>query len=110
MTPNEYQLEALRTANATNPVDLLANGVMGLSGESGECIDMVKKYLFQGHDIDREKLARELGDVAWYLAVTAHAIGYELNDILEMNVQKLRARYPNGFDAERSLHREAGDT
>lgn len=109
MTATEYQKETLRTAGTTNPEELLVNGVMGLSGESGECIDMVKKYLFQGHNIDREKLARELGDVAWYLAVTAYAIGYDLNDILEMNVQKLRARYPNGFDAERSLHREAGD-
>lgn len=109
MTPNEYQQEALRTAGTTNPMDLLVNGVMGLSGESGECIDMVKKFLFQGHDIDREHLAKELGDVAWYLAVTAHAIDYELDDIFKMNVEKLRARYPDGFDAERSLHREEGD-
>ena len=109
MTPNEYQQEALRTAGTANPMDLLVNGVMGMSGESGECIDMVKKYLFQGHDIDREHLAKELGDVAWYLAVTAHAIGYELEDIFWMNVEKLRARYPDGFDAERSLHRKAGD-
>jgi len=109
MTANEYQTEALRTAGTSNPLDLLVNGVMGLNGEAGECIDMVKKHLFQGHELDREHLAKELGDVAWYLAVTAHAIGYELSDVLEMNVCKLRNRYPDGFDYNRSLHREDGD-
>lgn len=109
MNANDYQQKALRTAGASHPEELLINGVMGLNGEAGECIDIVKKYLFQGHEIDREKLAKELGDVAWYLAVTAHAIGYELGEVLEMNIQKLLARYPDGFDTERSLHRKAGD-
>lgn len=54
-------------------------------------------------------LAKELGDVAWYLAVTAHAIGYDLETVLQMNVDKLRNRYPNGFEKERSLHRQEGD-
>lgn len=86
-----------------------ANGVMGLCGESGECVDMVKKYRFQGHELDKAHLAKELGDVAWYLAVTAHAIGYDLETVLQMNVDKLRNRYPNGFEKERSLHRQEGD-
>ena len=106
MKINDYQMEALRTAG-TN--DLLLNGVMGLAGESGECVDLVKKYLFQGHALDREHLAKELGDVAWYLAVTAYDIGYDLESVLRMNVDKLRARYPNGFDSDRSRHRESGD-
>lgn len=109
MTPNEYQKEALRTAGEHNPLDLLLNGVMGLAGESGECVDMVKKMLFQQHDLDREHLAKELGDVAWYLAVAAHAIDYPLEDVLLMNVEKLRNRYPNGFDSERSRNRRPGD-
>lgn len=107
-TGSIYQEEAMRTANGTHG-DLLQNGVMGLCGEAGECVDLVKKHLFQGHELDKEHLAKELGDVAWYLAVTAEAIGYDLNVILQMNVKKLRDRYPNGFDEERSKHRKKGD-
>lgn len=110
MTPNEYQKEALRTASGmSNQYPMFVNGVLGLCGESGECADMVKKYLFQGHELDKEHFAKELGDVAWYLAVSAYAIGYDLETILQMNVDKLRNRYPDGFDAERSLHRQEGD-
>lgn len=109
MTINEYQKETLRTAGTNQQHPLMLNGVMGLAGESGECVDLVKKHLFQGHALNAEHLAKELGDVAWYLAVTAHAIGYDLETVLQMNVDKLRNRYPNGFDAEKSLHRAAGD-
>lgn len=109
MTGNEYQKLALRTAGTDSLVDLLVNGVMGLSGESGECIDLVKKHIFQMHPLDQEKLAKELGDVAWYLAVTAYAIGYDLETIMQMNIDKLKARYPDGFDRDRSLHRAKGD-
>ena len=106
-TINEYQSLALRTLNpALSEKDVLINGVMGLCGESGEAIDLVKKHLAQGHPLDREALARELGDVAWYLAETAHAIGYDLETVLSMNVEKLRARYPGGFDTAASLNRE----
>ena len=107
MTINEYQKEALRTASGMNKeYPLILNGVLGLGGESGECLDIVKKHLFQGHELDKEHLAEELGDVAWYLAVSAHAIGMDLESILQGNVDKLRKRYPDGFDQERSLHRE----
>jgi NTP pyrophosphatase (non-canonical NTP hydrolase) len=82
---------------------------MGLNGEAGECIDILKKALFQGHDLDKERLAGELGDVAWYLAVSADAIGYDLETIFKKNIEKLNKRYPNGFDAEKSVHRSAGD-
>lgn len=108
MTINEYQKEALRTASGmSKEYPLILNGVLGLGGESGECLDIVKKCLFQGHGLDKEHLAEELGDVAWYLAVSAHAIGLDLESILQGNVDKLRKRYPDGFDKERSLHREA---
>jgi NTP pyrophosphatase (non-canonical NTP hydrolase) len=111
MTINEYQKEALRTANGMNYEghNMLTNGVMGLCGESGECVDLMKKHLFQGHELDKAHLAKELGDVAWYLAVTAYALGYDLEAVLQMNVDKLRARYPDGFDADKSLHRKEGD-
>lgn len=108
MTINDYQEAALRTANKgkLSDTELLTNGALGLSGESGECADIVKKHLFQGHELDAEKLAKELGDVAWYLAVASYAIGYSLETVLQMNVDKLRKRYPDGFSADRSIHRE----
>lgn len=110
MTPNDYQQAALRTAPGDLPPEkLLLNGLMGLNGEAGEAIDILKKHLFQGHELDTAHMAKELGDVAWYLAVSANAIGYDLETIMQMNVDKLKARYPDGFDAEHSLHRNQDD-
>lgn len=109
MTGNAYQKAALRTANDLCREKLLTNGALGLNGEAGEVADIVKKHLFQGHKLDPTHIAKELGDIAWYLAITAHAIGYELDDILQMNVDKLLSRYPDGFDPERSIHRQKGD-
>ena len=107
MKINEYQTKALRTLNPElNHKDILINGVMGLCGESGEAIDIVKKHLAQGHALDKEKLAKELGDIAWYLAETAYAIGYDLEEIFQMNINKLEKRYPEGFDSNKSIHRE----
>lgn len=116
MTPNEYQQLALRTEKRFHRRPIfelqdvrLMQGLMGLNGEAGEAIDILKKHMFQGHDLDHEHMAKELGDVAWYLAVSADALGYSLEEIFEMNIEKLRARYPDGFEAERSVHREDGD-
>ena len=111
MTINEYQNEAMRTASGVNYENhgMLINVALGLCGESGEVADIVKKAMFQGHELDVNHIAKELGDVAWYLAVGARAIGYDLETIMQMNVDKLRARYPDGFDADRSQHRQAGD-
>jgi len=106
MTGNEYQKLAMGSLNPVlSQQDVLINSVMGLCGESGEAIDIVKKHLFQGHDLDREKLKKELGDIAWYLAEAATALDMDLDDILAANIEKLRRRYPEGFDAERSIHR-----
>lgn len=106
MTPNEYQAQAMHWLNpALSEKGTLINGVMGLCGESGEVIDLVKKHLSQEHPLDREALAKELGDVAWYLAETAYVLGYPLEEIFRMNLEKLSARYPDGFSTERSLHR-----
>lgn len=106
MTANEYQALAMRTLNpALDKRDVLINGVMGLCGEAGEAIDIVKKHLAQGHALDREALIKELGDVAWYLAETAYALDVPLDDVLQRNVDKLRARYPDGFEAKRSISR-----
>ena len=106
MTLNEYQQLALATLNpALNKKDVLINGVMGLCGESGEAIDIVKRHLAQGHELDREHLIKELGDVAWYLAETAFALDVSLEEVCQGNIDKLKARYPEGFSAERSIHR-----
>lgn len=107
MTGNEYQAQAMRTLNpALSQKDVLINGVMGLCGEAGEAIDLVKKHLSQGHPLDRAALVKELGDVAWYLAETAYALEVPLDHVLEENLPKLRERYPEGFSADRSLRRE----
>ena len=111
MTINEYQYAALRTAQTDKLTasDLLLNSALGLCGESGEVADLVKKHRFQGHDLDVEHIAKELGDVAWYLAVGAYAIGLDLESIFRMNKEKLKARYPDGFSTDRSLHRAEND-
>lgn len=106
MTVNEYQKLAMTTLNPElSKKDVLINGVMGLCGESGEAIDIVKKHLAQGHDLDREGLIKELGDVAWYLAETAYALDVTLEDVFARNVDKLKARYPEGFNTDRSVNR-----
>jgi NTP pyrophosphatase (non-canonical NTP hydrolase) len=106
MTVNEYQKLAMATLNPElDKKDVLINGVMGLCGESGEAIDIVKKWLAQGHELDKAKLAKELGDIAWYLAETATALDLQLEDVFAANIEKLKKRYPEGFDTERSIHR-----
>ena len=111
MTINEYQTAALRTAQTDKLTarELLLNSALGLCGESGEVADLLKKYHFQGHNLDLDHVAKELGDISWYLAVGAYAIGYDLETILQMNVDKLKARYPDGFSTDRSLHRAEND-
>lgn len=105
MEANKYQEAALRTASSLKPEDLILNGVLGLAGESGEVVDLVKKHLFQGHELDKEKLVDELGDVCWYVAIIAKGLGYSLEEIMRMNIEKLLKRYPNGFEVERSINR-----
>ena len=110
MQVNEYQKAAMATLNpALDKKDVLINSVMGLCGESGEAIDIVKKRLMQGHELDREHLVRELGDVAWYLAEAATALDVPLEAVFQGNLDKLRQRFPNGFDTGASVNRKEGD-
>ncbi len=107
MNVNEYQREAMTLLNpALTEKDVLMNALMGLCGESGEAIDLMKKHLYQGHELDKEKLIKELGDVAWYLAEAATGLGVDLSEIMQRNLDKLHARYPRGFDTNRSRNRE----
>lgn len=101
---NAYQGEAMRTAGDRK--DDLACHALGIAGEAGEVADLLKKHLFHGHSLDHDKVAKELGDVLWYVAVLAQRIGVDLETVARMNVEKLRKRYPDGFSSERSINRE----
>ena len=68
-------------------------------------MDLLKKHRFHGHELNRDALIKELGDVAWYLAEAATALDVDLEEILIRNVEKLKARYPEGFSTERSVNR-----
>ena len=108
MNINEYQKLAMQTLNpALTPQEVLMDSALGLCGESGEVADLLKKHLMQGHPFDQNEFAKELGDVAWYLAEAAPALGMDLETILQMNIEKLKRRYPEGFDVEKSIHRTA---
>ena len=111
MTLNEYQKAAMRTASGMNYENhgAIMNAALGICGEGGEVADLVKKAAFQGHNLDVPHVAKELGDCLWYIAVGANALGYTLDDIAQLNVDKLKARYPDGFDAEKSKNRQEGD-
>ena len=110
MNVNDYQRLAMATLNPElTKRDVLINSVMGLCGESGEAIDIVKKWMAQGHELDKAHLAKELGDIAWYLAEAATALDLPLEDIFQANLDKLKKRYPEGFDSQKSLARLKGD-
>lgn len=110
MNVNEYQTLAMTTLNPElDKREVLINSVMGLCGEAGEAIDIVKKWMAQGHELDKEHLKRELGDIAWYLAEAATALDVSLEEVFQANIDKLKKRYPEGFDAQKSLVRLNGD-
>ncbi|MBR0295338.1 MAG: nucleoside triphosphate pyrophosphohydrolase family protein [Bacilli bacterium] len=106
-TLNEYQMKANGFISEDGKKNLILNGVLGLSGESGECADIVKKHLFQGHDLNKDKLKDELGDVLWYIAETALGLGITLEDIANYNIEKLTKRFHGEtFNKEDSINRE----
>ena len=105
LTLNDYQRMAMRTAGAKRKSDKMEEALFGLAGEVGELCDHYKKYMHQGHDIDYDHMAEEAGDVLWYLAEIADALDVTLEEIARRNIDKLRKRYPEGFDPERSRNR-----
>lgn len=123
MTGNEYQQLAMRTNDGLNTTRLtnaifdchtitiaqLINGVLGLTGEAGEVSGLVKKGIFHEKGIDLEHLKKELGDCTWYLAMICDACGFTLDDVMQTNIDKLKARYPEGFDTYRANNRAEGD-
>lgn len=107
MNGNEYQKLAMRTLNPKlDKKDILLNAVMGLCGEAGEAIDLVKKNLYQNHPFDTNAFIKELGDIAWYLAEAATAVDVSLDEVFAKNIEKLKQRFPQGFTAEDSLNRK----
>lgn len=106
-TFNKYQKEAAKTIPADfNSETMIDNAVYGLCGEVGECVDRLKKVKFQGHPNDREHLIYEIGDVLWYLAEMATGAGLTLEEIAEKNIQKLRKRYGDSFNSDKSVNRK----
>lgn len=122
MNGNEYQKLAMRTNDGLSTerlegyifddlIDIggILNGCLGLAGETGELLDMIKKWIFHNKEFDIEHAKKELGDVCWYIAMIAQSFGWNLDEIMKMNIDKLKARYPEGFDTELSNHRKDDD-
>lgn len=86
--------------------EALCGGALGIAGEAGEVADYIKKVVYHGHELSREKLAEELGDVLWYVSYLSSIAGFSLRDVAEMNINKLRKRYPDGWEKEKSINRE----
>lgn len=136
MTGNEYQKSAMRT-NDCKATDRLRNAMeifhldkycsepnaeirnadfggifnacLGLSGEVGEFNDMIKKWIFHEKPLDIDHAKKEAGDICWYLAMLCESFGWNLDEIMQMNADKLKARYPEGFDVEKANHRAEED-
>lgn len=87
----------------------LLNGCLGLFGEAGELNDLVKKWIFHKKPLDREHMKKEIGDVCWYIADICHSMGFDLGEIFQMNIDKLKARYPEGFSEQRANNRSEDD-
>lgn len=125
MDGNNYQELAMRTNNEHAQIRLtdkillgimnhqdvagLVNGLLGLSGEAGELTDLFKKWIFHDAPLDEEHAKKELGDVCWYIAMICHSMGWDMDEIMQMNIDKLKTRYPEGFSTEKSNHRKEDD-
>ena len=110
MTFDEYKDLAMRTCSIPydRKEDRLYHAAFGLASEAGEVTGRLQKG-YQGHEIDPEHLKKELGDCLWMIAEACDALDISMNDVAETNIEKLKKRYPEGFSAERSLHRAEGD-
>ena len=104
MNIEQYQQECLRTANFTGAeTEIVCNMVMGVAGEAGEIVDYLKKVSFHGHHFEKDELIEEMGDLLWYVAVLTNYFNIDLEDVMKRNIIKLKERYPNGFDKQKSI-------
>ena len=109
MTGNEYQQLAARTINREHlPGEWEDHALLGMMGEVGE-ISSIYQKTYQGHEMDYAHLKKEVGDLLWFIAEYCTACRWELEEVMALNIEKLRARYPDGFETERSLNRKTGD-
>lgn len=106
MNFDEYQIEASKTINEDGDFNKIVYSALGLAGEAGEVVDVIKKWYGQGHELDRRKIAYELGDVLWYINALCVALEIPLWTIPEANIAKLRQRYGEKFDADKSINRK----
>lgn len=106
MNFTDYQALAARTLGRDRTYEQqLANAALGLTGEAGETAEIIKKHLFHATPLDRDAMVKELGDCLWYIAAFATVLDIPMDQIAERNIEKLRRRYPDGFDTQRSINR-----
>jgi NTP pyrophosphatase (non-canonical NTP hydrolase) len=112
MTANEYQELANRTLIDAPDFEITDRQVMivwnaiGLSGEAGEVADLVKKGVFHQKGLDADKLKKELGDVLWYLAALCTQFNWTMEEVMQLNIDKLKARFPEGYDPDRTTFKD----
>lgn len=107
----EYDMKFSSEQSNKESVDIggIFNACLGLSGEVGEFNDMIKKWVFHEKNLDMEHAKKEAGDILWYVVMLCESFGWNMEEIMQMNVDKLKARYPEGFDVERANNRAEGD-
>ena len=102
----EYQALARRTQNKElMPVERRLHALHGMSAEVGEIHSIFQKF-YQGHPIKYDELKAELGDLMWFIAELCDVISADMDEVAQGNIDKLTKRFPEGFDAERSVHRD----
>lgn len=106
----EYAKEVHRTCSIQDPKELLTLTALGIAGEGGEVVDIIKKVRYHAHELDASLLCQEIGDLLWYIVLLCETVGLTLDEVMQTNVEKLRQRYPAGFDPQRSQIRQADTT
>jgi NTP pyrophosphatase (non-canonical NTP hydrolase) len=101
----EYTKEVHRTCSIQDRKELLTLTALGIAGEAGEVVDLIKKVLYHSHELDTTALCQEMGDLLWYMTVLCETVGLTLDGVMRANIEKLYRRYPHGFDPERSQQR-----
>ena len=111
MKASEYQVQAARTLIDKPDFEMTDEDVMiiwnaiGLAGEAGEIVELIKKGVFHQHGLDKRALFKELGDLSWYIAGLCTKLGFDLGDVMSANIDKLKMRYPDGYTSQASIKR-----
>ena len=116
MNPTEYVNNAIKTESSDftamnerlndDGLKRLLHAGIGLSTESGEFLDALKKHIFYGKELDRVNLVEEVGDLFWYIAIVADELGFKIEDVMENNISKLKARYGDKFSEDKAENRD----